>query len=93
MRPISNQRNRFFSVATAFDIENSVITLAMLIITDEMPLRVSGESRFACAIQAKEQRRSDSRFLTILLSFGERLVFAPEYATSAPFSAMLTFFS
>ena len=49
-------------VATSFDVENSVVAPAMLIVADEMAFRVGGEGRFARAAQAEEQARTRRSF-------------------------------
>ena len=43
-------------VAAAFDIEDAVVAPAVLVVADEMALRVGGESGLARAAEAEEQR-------------------------------------
>ena len=44
-------------VAAAFDVEDAVVAPAVLVVADEMPLRIGGERRLARAAEAEEQRR------------------------------------
>ena len=43
-------------VAAAFDVEDTVVAPAVLVVTDEIALRVGGERRLPCAAEPKEQR-------------------------------------
>ena len=45
-------------VAAAFDVEDAVVAPAMLVVADEVALRVGGERRLAGAAQAEQQRRA-----------------------------------
>ena len=44
-------------VAAAFDVEDAVVAPAVLVVADEMALRVGGERRLARAGEAEQQRR------------------------------------
>ena len=43
-------------VAAAFDIKDTIVAPAMLIVADEMTLRIGGECGLARATEAKEKR-------------------------------------
>ena len=49
-------------VAAAFDVEDSVVAPAVLVVADQMTLRVGGERRLAGAGQAEEQARTRRSF-------------------------------
>jgi hypothetical protein len=44
-------------VAAAFDVKDAVVAPAMLVIADEMALRIGGKRRLARATETEEQRR------------------------------------
>ena len=50
-------------VAAAFDVEDAVVAPAVLVVADEMALRVGGERRLARAGEAEEQRRRAGLFV------------------------------
>ena len=43
-------------VAAAFDVEDAVVAPAVLVVADEMPLRIGGKRRLPRAAQSEEQR-------------------------------------
>ncbi len=49
-------------VAAAFDVEDAVVAPAVLVVADQVALRVGGERRLARAAQAEEQRRRARSF-------------------------------
>ena len=50
-------------VAAAFDVEDAVVAPAVLVVADEMALRIGGERRLARAAEAEEQRRRAGLFV------------------------------
>src|SRR4029450_7078068 len=50
-------------VAAAFDVEDAFVTPTMLVVADEMTLRIRSKSGFAWAAEAGEQRRCSFLFV------------------------------